>query len=289
MKTLLRLTKLSWLHNLIARRRVPTLENPVSQACTEAQMREPIYSYWCDQIGETPNFHRKQWEFCYILQVLAKADMLVPGKCGLGFGVGSEPLAASFASRGVSVLGTDLEPESAYARGWVETEQHAESKRPLNQRGLCKAEAFDKLVEFRFMDMNEIDPDLNGQFDFCWSACAFEHLGSIANGLEFVVRSINCLKPGGVAVHTTEFNCSSNDVTLDNSPTVLFRKRDITDLARRLRAQGHLMSLNFNLGDNPLDEHVDVPPYSNHKHLKLLIEKFVSTSYGIVVKKREEA
>ena len=45
-----------------------------------------------------------------------------------------------------------------------------------------------------------IDTDCHGQFDFVWSACAFEHLGSILNGLEFVVNSVKCLKPGGVVL-----------------------------------------------------------------------------------------
>jgi len=263
----------------------PTLRAPVSQACTQKQMEEPCYFQWCRAIREAPRMHRKQWEFCYILQALETRGMLAPGKRGLGFGVGREPLAAVFASRGVSVLATDLEPEGARQAGWVATAQHAVSKAALNDRGICDPETFEKLVEFRFMDMNAIDQDLVGQFDFVWSACALEHLGSIRRGLEFVVNSVRCLKPGGVAVHTTEFNCSSNRDTLDNASTVLFRKRDFLLLERRLKLMGAEMAFNFNLGEQPLDRHVDVPPYSTDSHLKLQIMRWATTSFGLIVHK----
>jgi hypothetical protein len=52
------------------RQQTPTLENPISQPCTEAQFRSPIYAHWCEKIGETPRLHRKQWEFVYIHQTL---------------------------------------------------------------------------------------------------------------------------------------------------------------------------------------------------------------------------
>lgn len=263
----------------------PTMWAPVSQACTQAQMEEPHYSYWCGQIREVPRMHRKQWEFCYILQALATSGMLEPGRRALGFGVGMEPLAAIFADRGVEVLATDLEPSKARGKGWIETDQHARSKSTLNDRGICDPETFDRQVDFRYMDMNRIDRDLAGQFDFVWSACAFEHLGSIMQGLEFVLNSVACLKPGGVAVHTTEFNCSSDKETLDNASTVLFRKRDFLLLNRRLRELGAEMELNFNLGDQPLDQHIDAPPYSQDAHLKLQIMRWSVTSFGLIIRK----
>lgn len=266
----------------------PNLLRPVSQACTQSQMENQAYAYWCEQIGEVPRMHRKQWEFCYILQVLARYGVLVPGLRGLGFGVGAEPLPALLASRGVSVLATDLESDRAREDGWVDTDQHAASKQALNDRGLCDQRRFDALVDFRSLDMNSIEAELEGQFDFCWSACAFEHLGSIQHGLDFVVNSVNCLKPGGIAVHTTEFNCSSNSDTLDNSSTVLFRKQDFERLANHLAKNGSEMSFNFNLGQQPLDQYVDVPPYSADNHLKLQIEKWTTTSFGLVVRKAPE-
>ncbi len=263
----------------------PSLTSPVSQACTQAQMEEQAYHYWCEQIGEVPRYHRKQWEFCYILQALARYGMMAPGMRGLGFGVGNEPLAAVLAAHGVSIMATELEPERAEQDGWVQTAQHGASKAVLNVRNLCDAAKFDALVDFRFMDMNAIDADLATSFDFCWSACALEHLGSIWNGLEFISRSVDCLNPGGVAVHTTEFNCSSDGDTLDNASTVLFRKADFAELALKLTAAGHHIVLNFNLGDGLHDNHIDMPPYSADNHLKLQIQKWVTTSFGLIVRK----
>ena len=41
-----------------------------------------------------PRKHRKQWEFCYILQALCRAGVMRVSARGLGFGVGREPLVA---------------------------------------------------------------------------------------------------------------------------------------------------------------------------------------------------
>jgi len=229
--------------------------------------------------------HRKQWEFCYILQALARHGAIAPGLRGLGFGVGEEPLAALFAKAGMTVTATDLNQDQAEKLGWVDTAQHAAGKAAMNNRNLCDQAVFEAAVDFRFMDMNHIDADLAGQFDFCWSACALEHLGTIRNGLQFIINSVECLRPGGVAVHTTEFNCSSNDATLDKASTVLFRRRDFVALKRKLEAKGCSVSFNFAQGDQPLDQHIDMPPYSVDNHLKLQIAQWVSTSFGIVVRK----
>jgi SAM-dependent methyltransferase len=263
----------------------PSIAAPVSQACTFAQMEEPAYIDWCFEFGEEPRYHRKQWEFCYILQALKMNGMLAEGKRGLGFGVGAEPLAALCADFGASILATDLEPRHARRAGWVATAQHVSNKQALNNRALCDPEAFERLVDFRFMNMKQIDPDLAGQFDFCWSACAFEHLGTIAAGLDFVENSVACLRPGGLAVHTTEFNCSSDDETLDRASTVLFRKRDFLALADRLTAKGCDIEFNFNLGQQPLDQHIDMPPYSADNHLKLQLKRWVTTSFGLIIRK----
>jgi 2-polyprenyl-3-methyl-5-hydroxy-6-metoxy-1,4-benzoquinol methylase len=200
------------------------LENPVSQGCTARQMRGPIYERICTAIGELPGTHRKQWEFCYIYRVLEQAGMLEPGKRGLGLGVGREPLVAAFARQGARILATDMAPDEASQNGWADTAQHAWGKDALNERNLCPPDMFDALVDFDVVDMNAM-PDTLGQFDFVWSACAFEHLGSIRQGHAFIMNAARLLKPGGISIHTTEMNCSSNRKTLDNAATVLFRRR----------------------------------------------------------------
>jgi hypothetical protein len=121
-------------------------------------------------------------------------------------------------------------------------------------------------------------------FDFLWSSCAFEHLGSLMAGHQFVVESMKCLKPGGLAVHTTEFNAGSNDATVSEGATVIYRKKDIEALASDLRSKGHLISLNFDSGNLPADYHIDIPPYTHDTHLKLRLQQHTTTSIGIVVR-----
>lgn len=263
---------------------LPTLASPVSQLCTKSQFDEPVYEYWVEQIREKKRYHRKQWEFAFILQNLNIRLLLENGRIGLGFGVGQEPLPALMASHGVSITATDLDLDGAVQKGWAASNQHTTSLAVLNDRGICDSVIFGKQVSFRNVDMNNIPADLAG-YDFCWSSCAFEHLGSIELGLQFVENSLKCLKPGGLAVHTTEYNCQSNQKTLSEGGTVIFRQRDILELAQRLRAAGHQLFLNLNQGNQDLDKHVDLPPYAQDHHLKLQLDKYVTTSIGLVVLK----
>jgi hypothetical protein len=228
--------------------------------------------------------HRKQWEFAFIAQALHERGLLRAGSRGLGFAVGREPLPSLFASYGCEIVASDWEEQSARAAGWVETNQHASDRETLNERGLCPPDSFRALVNFRVVDMNHIPGDLRG-FDFVWSSCSLEHLGSIAHGEQFIYNAMKCLKPGGIAVHTTEYNVSSNRFTIHRGDSVLFRRRDIERVARTLSASGHHLELDFTDGDLPLDRVVDVPPYRTEPHLKLLISRYVSTSLGLIIRK----
>ena len=262
----------------------PELSRPISQACTASQFREDVYAHWCDAIREPPRPHRKQWEFCYILQALDQRGLLTPGRRALGFGVGTEPLTAVFASKGVFVDATDLDTENARRSGWTNTNEHAAELAALNTRGICDPDDFANRVRFSILNMNHLPPRLRG-YDFCWSACALEHLGSIRNGVDFIRNSLRTLKPGGVGVHTTELKCEPGEKTIDNRPTVLLRESDFRELQTKLRAQGHHIQCDFRLGDEPLDKHIDMPPYSSDVHLKLNLEGFVTTSFGLIIQK----
>jgi hypothetical protein len=133
--------------------------------------------------------------------------------------------------------------------------------------------------------MNRISPGLLN-FDFVWSSCAFEHLGSIRHGLEFVVNAMRCLRSGGVAVHTTEFNLTSNYHTIEVHNLVVFRRYDLEQLIRTLEQAGHAVaSLNLNPGSGPLDRYVDLPPYRNDPQLRLRMDRYVFTSIGLIVER----
>lgn len=262
-----------------------TLADPVSQMCTSHQFDEPAYDRWVSEMRTTKTRHRKQWEFVYVLQALERYGMLSPGASGVGFGVGIEPLPAVFVSHGCRIVATDLDPSDARVEGWSATDQHVKAVADLRRPDIVPDDQFDASVSYRAVDMNAIPPDLTG-FDFCWSSCAFEHLGSIANGLKFVRESLRCLKPGGLAVHTTELNLSSNRDTVDRESTVLFRRRDMEQLALDLVSRGHeVAQLKYDQGSAPLDDHVDLPPYGHENHLKLALGRYVTTSFGLIVRK----
>ncbi len=259
----------------------------ISCLCTQAQLESEPFQAWAKRMGEQPGrIHRKIWEWCYISQGLHERGMLEPGRRGLGFAVGEEPLPSLFASYGCDITATDLDLKRAADAGWVDTQQHAKNLEMLNERNLCDPHDFNRRVSFRYVDMNQIPQDLNG-FDFTWSACALEHLGSLALGEQFVYNSLACLKPGGVAIHTTEFTVSSNTHTVDYLPLVLFRRCDMERLAETLTACGQCIEpFVFDTGDLPFDLRVDVPPYNKDRHLKLLLEKkYVCTSVGFIITK----
>lgn len=258
---------------------------PRSSPCRQSSFEEPYFAYWTQRLGEPLRYHRKLWEFVFICQALHERKVIRPGARGLGFGVGSEPLSAFFASQGCQILATDMDVTAAEQMGWTATNQHAVGKEALRKPALCPDDLFDRNVDFRPCDMNQVPDDLV-DFDFCWSACALEHLGSIEQGLAFIERSIDCLKPGGWAIHTTEFNTASNTDTIDNLGTVLFRKRDFQTLAARLKAKGHkVVPFDFNVGDGPIDRFIDVPPYRAQPHLHMVLSGFSTTSFGIIVRR----
>ena len=111
---------------------------------------------------------------------------------------------------GCEVVATDLDPDDTRSKDWQDTDQHASGRvEALNSRGICPSDRFFRQVRYRNVDMNFIPEDLR-DFDFVWSSCALEHIGSLRHGLDFILHAMDCLKPGGWAIHTTEFNLTSN-------------------------------------------------------------------------------
>ena len=257
-----------------------------SSVCRQADLESAAFRGWCDAIKHPVMFHRKVWEYCYIAQVLAERGKLRPGMRGLGLAVGTEPLAALFADRGCEVVATDLDPAAAAGvdqGNWVATGQHAAGVEALNTKGICPPEEFAARVSFRYADMNAVPPDLTG-FDFLWSSCAVEHVGSLALSKRAVLNMMDCLKPGGVAVHTTEFNVLSNEGTVEDGWAVIWRRRDLEELAAELRARGHRMApLDLESGRGLADQYIDEPPYTHSPHLKLRFDSYIATSVGIVI------
>jgi len=257
------------------------------------------YKNWVIEMGKNlthPNLpgsdcvmNRKAWEYVFIAQSLYERGMLIKGKKGLGFAVGKEPLPALFAKYGCEIAATDIDCSKKTAKGWINTNQHGgNSVDNLYKSDLCNRDTFNKNVSFRSLDMNAIPDDFTG-FDFCWSSCAFEHLGSIQNGKQFIYKMMKCLKPGGVAVHTTEYNLSSYNGGMDNSGNAIFGRSDFEEMRDTLIAQGHYVEdLDFRLGNYDEENYIAYPPYEM-PHFKIYLDGaemgYISTSFALIIQK----
>lgn len=270
-----------------------------SKASTQSDLESNWLAYWASELKVPVVFHRKLWELAYVLQALWEHGCIAQGKRGVGFGCGVEPIPSYLASRDVSVTVTDLPPEHGAKAGWQNTNQYAATLEHAYKAEMVDRERFVKYVNLEYVDMNAIPATLR-DYDFCWSICALEHVGSIKRGLAFIENSLNTLRPGGLAVHTTEYNYANDNATIDNWGTVLFQRRHFNELAERLRASGHRVAeLDFSVGDKILDRFIDLPPFSHDmtafqqehwggdsNHIKVAVDGFASTCFGLIIQKR---
>jgi SAM-dependent methyltransferase len=253
--------------------------------CREAHFRMPLYQRWCGILQETPSFRRKQWEYVYILAAIEQAGLWNAGKSALGFGVGQEKIPALLASKNIQVLATDQSLSTGKQSGWVDYQQHASGITTLSHPDIISDAELTKHVQFRTADMNNIPHDL-GEFDVVWSTCALEHLGTIELSLRFIEQAMRCVRPGGIAVHTFEYNGGSNDDTIFSGPTVLLRQRDLEAVSARLTAAGYQVgALDLQPGNGFIDQWIDTPPYRNDPWPRLLLFRHVAVSAGIVIRK----
>jgi hypothetical protein len=245
------------------------------------------------QFKEENKFHRKQWEYAFAMKAMFASGLFNGGpKKTMGFAVGHEPTVSYLASKGVSVVATDLPPEDAETKGWVHTGQNmADTLAAINSRKIATMEQMEKFVSKEWVDMNVVERSKAwqegvGSYDFLWSICSVEHVGSIRQALRFMVKSLELLKPGGTAVHTTEFNLKSLFLTLDHDNTVIFRKMDADALRKCVIKKGYSMpDICYDIGTGPRDHFVDMPPYSKNNHLRLQIDKWVATCIGWTIHK----
>jgi hypothetical protein len=279
-----------------------------SKLCTQGDMESEWCRYWLGALDQEFRYHRKLWELAYVAQVAWQTGKLKEGTRAIGFGCGQEPIPSLLAAHGVCVLATDLHPAQSASRGWIKAERHASSLDKLLYPSIVAKDIFDHHVSLEYVDMNDIPHRFDKKYDFVWSICALEHLGSRRNGLNFLMRTGDLLTDGGVGVHTTEFNLR-NDRVVDNKHTVLFVRRDIERVAKELVSRGYwVANLDFSFGEGEFDWCIDVPPYlaedtlggfgSNlphflgktfyrEPHLKLSISGYPCTCFGIIFGKRK--
>ncbi len=279
--------------------RTPTRERLNSKLCVQRDFDTSWYYFWLKEMCYGFTYHRKFWEFCYIAQNLYAHGGLAPGKTGVGFGCGEEPLASLFAKYGAFVKATDLDPRefSADGQGWTDTGQHAASLEKLLNRNVCPDPIALERVTHEFVNMNRIPRHFENRFDFCWSAGSLEHIGSLDLGLKFIENSLETLKPGGIAVHTTEYNFEDGE-TIDHCGTVLYQTRHLLEFKKKLEDKGYVVNpFDFDGGNGVLDGLFDLPPWpwetvklgwhvqDCFAHIKRSIGGFPCTSVAITITK----
>lgn len=233
---------------------------------------------------EDGELHRKVWEYVYVLRAAEQYGLLKPERGAVGFGVGTEPLPAALARYGMEVVATDQGGTEPAAESWVATGQHMSGLEALSNPGIVADDVLARLVRTRTVDMNAIPDDL-GQHDLVWSCCALEHLGSPRAGLDFVLETLQLLKPGGVAVHTTELELTRRAQTADYGNLAVYRLADLERLISDIRDRGFEIDANWYVSlETAEDRFVCPPPYAL-PHLKLLVGDSVTTSVGLIVRR----
>ena len=278
----------------------PTFDHVVSQVVSASQFSHPEFSrltkamfptavqiQWGSAHANVVVPHRKLWELVFILRAGEQYGKLVSDCRAIGFGVGQEPIPAYLASLGLSVLATDLDPRDDQSESWAASGQHMSGLDALYHPELVPDAVLEQRVRTRYVDMNAVPEDL-GRFDLVWSACALEHLGSPEAGLEFVIRTLDLLEPGGIAVHTTELELTPREDTADYGHLAIYRIADLERLAARVRELGLEMHTNWYVAlETSLDRWIALPPYpvDDPAHLKLAIGNSVSTSVGLLIRR----
>jgi len=243
---------------------LPTLESPVSQPVGTNQFVENAFKRWAlTELQWQFGFNRKLWEYVYILRVLEVYGKLT-GR-GLGFGVGADPIVPVMLRYGARLVVTDLPPEEAKLHGWA----------PM-------AFSSSADIQVRHVDMNSIPTSLR-EFDFIWSCGSLEHIGGHAAGLDFIKSAMACLRPGGIAVHTTELMYGDNEHHFDSPNLSIYCGKDVQTLAESMKAMGHHMEVNLQFGTHVLDRLVSDERDPWELRIRESVGGHVITSIGLVV------
>lgn len=232
------------------------------------------------------NRSRKAWELSWIAdhvcsRLLSPIDFEAPlaGRVGLGIAVGREALCGVFASLGAKLVLTDILPDEKIKEHWLDTGQHSGG----DLENIPGLKPYLDQVEFQYYDMKDPIPDKwLGSFDFVWSANSVDHIGSIEEAIDFIVKSSAVLNPGGVMAHTTEYAIDGPEEASIDGDNSFMRLRDIQECLARMKGSG----LEVPFHDAPdwslVDEVIDEEPYHPDMHIKIRSGHCVVTCVGFV-------
>lgn len=246
--------------------------------CIANDFSEKWYKKWAAVYGFPPGSHAKFWEMAAISEFLDKKKLLRSGVVGLGMGVGGESLVAAFASRGVTVVATDQDPEKDEARKW-DNGQLANGKEDLFYEQIVNRDVFEENVTYQSYDMNKTESRFYDKFDFIWHNCVVGHLGSMDRSINHLKKSAKYLKDDGWLVFTTELNISSFEQTIsDKSDTIIWRLDDVTNMFEELAAVGLATEgLNARMGASHEDRRIN---YNYKQTMQSAMEALANPLYS---------
>ncbi|MGE0863491.1 MAG: class I SAM-dependent methyltransferase [Vicinamibacterales bacterium] len=172
---------------------------PLNKVCRTTDAGHPLWRRGYDDLGfpDSPSvFHRKIWEFNQALYGLRRLNRLAPDATALGIGCGHEELMYFLANRIRRVIATDL-----YEGSWIGGESdadvlaHPAKYAPFKYR--------EDHLEVRRMDALALEAEA-ASVDFVFCLSSIEHFGRLRDKLTSLREMHRVLKPGGVAVLTTE-------------------------------------------------------------------------------------
>jgi hypothetical protein len=175
-------------------------------------------------LGASPSFHRRQWEFATILSVLAREGMLTRSRTGISFGAGREPLTHIVSRKAGRITATDL-----YSADTVWDVARTDAPRAFVLGPGAPPHEPDRISVER-MDMRNLAAG-DETFDFAYSTGAIEHIGDFDDFERHFTEVRRVLKPGGVYVFTTVLAFSSTTIRLPNQ--YYFHPRELAECVAR--------------------------------------------------------
>ncbi|GGE94081.1 hypothetical protein [Sphingomonas prati] len=180
------------------------LARPMSQACTAAQLREPVFREWQRVLGLSDPADQFQWERVFVLQVLRAFGVIDSGGSGLGFGRDYDAIA-----KALDGLGCNTASAEALAAA-------APTQKPTDDA--ATPDEYESPVALP-------PPTVMRNYDFLWSMGLCDVLPNPTDLIYLVEDSIEYLKSGGMAVHMLNAQIGRDQLSAQLAPGMFDRNR----------------------------------------------------------------
>lgn len=245
------------------------------KVCAAEDYQTPEFKFVLDKVFAQPaTYHRKQWEFIVIYLNLLKYGKLNKQSVGASFGAGRERLIYDVSKQVKLLTATDL---YVYNTDWAtaKIEKNMTCKEfVLN--GAPKSFNSQDALEVQEMDMRNLSFEDNS-LDFCYSSCAFEHIGDFEDFVNHLKEVKRTLKNGGIYVMTTEH--------LFNHPTMKIKgnyKFDFNFIKQIFEAADFYPNEEF---DSRVDKNYLNAPRADFYALEGATERMISLMPSLIISK----